>query len=108
MHGLLQILEMTAKIAELEVQAQAASSIPATPRQSTSPRGNSKDNAEVLRAREEKAKLQGYIVNAGNIDAQKDEEGPRPVSPVKKEVKLTDMPLVRDSSMCSVAQYRLR
>jgi hypothetical protein len=85
---------MTAYIAQLE---QSHPSVPATPRQSDGDEDGNfppqrKDNIEVAKAKEDRAKLLGYIVNAGNIDDKRN-DAPRPVSPVKP-VKSAELPLV--------------
>jgi len=84
---------MTAYIVQLE---QSHPSVPATPRQSDDDDGSfqpqRRDNIEVAKAKEDRAKLLGYIVNAGNIDDKRN-DAPRPVSPVKP-VKTAEMPLV--------------
>jgi hypothetical protein len=97
---------MTAYIAQLEV----SQSVPATPRRSNGSDGpgdaaradrafagaaSGKDgkNPDVAKAREDRAKLLGYIVNAGNLDAKKSDEAPRPVSPVKP-VSAAELPFV--------------
>lgn len=49
----------------------------------------------MARAREDRAKLLGYIVNAGNLDEKRNDDAPRPVSPVKS-VSIGQLPYVSD------------
>jgi hypothetical protein len=96
-----QIAEMTAYIAQLET----SHSVPATPRRGSagstddsesilhSQAPNPAKNSEVAKAREDRAKLLGYIVNAGNLDEKRKDEAPRPVSPVKP-VAIGQLPYV--------------
>lgn len=100
-----QIAEMTAYIAQLET----SHSVPATPRRGSaastdetesilhSRAPNPAKNSEVAKAREDRAKLLGYIVNAGNLDEKRNDEAPRPVSPVKP-VSAGQLPYVSGSS----------
>lgn len=88
---------MTAYIAQLEC-AQSTQAEPASfegeqkqgvPHQSN----RNVSNPEVLKAKEDRAKLQGFIVTAGNLDEQR-AEGPRPVTPLRA-VSAAQLPLVR-------------
>lgn len=54
-------------------------------------------NPEVLKAKEDRAKLQGFIVTAGNLDEQR-AEGPRPVTPMRP-VSAAQLPLVSFSNL---------
>lgn len=69
-----EIAEMTAYIAQLEHQSVQSGTLsnPATPRQSMVALGGEnkggKDKEEVVKAKLDREKLLGYIVNAGNID----------------------------------------
>lgn len=49
-------------------------------------------NPEVLKAKEDRAKLQGFIVTAGNLDEQR-ADGPRPVTPMRP-MSAAQIPLV--------------
>lgn len=107
--GRCQIAEMTAYIAQLET----TQSVPATPRRGSagstddseslfnSKAPNAAKNTEVAKAREDRAKLLGYIVNAGNLDEKRNDEAPRPVSPVKP-VSVGQLPYV--SHICRISQ----
>lgn len=52
-----------------------------------------KENPEVLKAKEDRAKLLGYIVTAENMDEKRD-DAPRPISPVKPMIT-AELPFVR-------------
>ena len=89
--ALTQIAEMTAYIAQLE-SANGTTSAPSTPRQLRAGGEETKHNPEVRKAKEDMAKLQGYIVNAQNIDDARD-VAPRPITPVKP-ARSVDLPFV--------------
>lgn len=86
---------MTAYIAQLE-QSQATTSelnAPATDNQRHLQQTNRNvSNPDVLKAKEDRAKLQGFIVTAGNLDDQR-ADGPRPVTPMRP-LSTTQLPLV--------------
>ncbi len=92
---------MTAYIAQLE---NAQTTAPQTPRAGETdesrlhvpanvPNGRVVSNPDVLKAKEDRAKLQGFIVNAGNLDVKRD-DGPRPVTPLKA-VPAAQLPMVQ-------------
>lgn len=90
---------MTAYIAQLE-QGQAVT--PDVTEQSGTREGQDDvlyhqsnrtvSNPQVLKAKEDRAKLQGFIVTAGNLDEQR-AEGPRPITPLRP-VNTAQLPLV--------------
>jgi hypothetical protein len=92
---------MTAYIAQLE-QGQVT---PGDTAQHSDTNANLKDvpeyqsgrvvsNPQVVKAKEDRAKLQGFIVTAGNLDDQR-ADGPRPVTPMRP-VNAAQLPLVSD------------
>lgn len=56
------------------------------------PSNRNVSNPEVLKAKEDRAKLQGFIVTAGNLDEQR-LDGPRPVTPMRP-MSAAQIPLV--------------
>lgn len=94
---------MTAYIAQLEQgqvppgesahQNEASASVNDVPESKS---GRIVSNPQVLKAKKDRAKLQGFIVTAGNLDDQR-AEGPRPVTPMRP-VNAAQLPLVSNTN----------